>query len=68
MTKLALLKKQALIACINRGHTMGMWMDFDKHSASTTCVHCLKSVCVDVTPLANGIDIAGEAVALNCED
>jgi hypothetical protein len=63
------LKIKAIDSCNRRGHVMGIWMDFDKNSASNTCILCGKSVCVDATPLPNGIEISGEAVSLDdCND
>lgn len=69
MKKLERLKKQAVAACENRGHDMtrfrrdGYWTK----CATASCRDCGMAVTVDAKPMANGIDIGGEAVALNCE-
>jgi len=36
------------------------------NAAISHCKICRKSVAINARPLPNGIDIAGEAVALNC--
>lgn len=71
MTKIDKLRHRALETCERHGHTMA---PFTHHMASSTrdiafsnCTRCLMEVSLDTNPPANGIDICGEAVALNCE-
>lgn len=66
------LKENAEEACESKDHEMGEWEDWAENSekrmmASSTCTICGKGVYVDTKPDPNGIDIGGEAVALNCE-
>lgn len=62
------LKKEARADCEWRGHTM---YNFDrgvfyKDVHHTSCKDCGAEVFVDEHPPPNGINIAGEAVAVNC--
>ena len=64
------LRDDATITCKLRGHRM-IWngTDFKKKGRTTQsgiCHDCLKSVYLDTMPPPNGIDVSGEAVALNC--
>lgn len=50
-----------------RGHRLKAWQeDPGGFKANATCTRCPMGVWVDTWPPANGIDVAGEAVALNC--
>lgn len=60
------LKTEALKGCERRGHLMGPFLDQDETKAKATCSICGKEVAVDTKPALNGIDMAGEAVALTC--
>lgn len=62
------LKREAKESCSFRGHTMSRFrrMEFWTKCAESICTSCGASVHVDAKPAPNGIDIAGEAVALNC--
>jgi hypothetical protein len=69
MTTLRGLMRQATRATRFRGHEMMPWQHLgDGSSATTECKHCKASVTVDVKPAPNGIDIAGRAVAVECEE
>lgn len=68
MKTLLQLKREATTACKQQGHTMYAWYNFGTVAARSVCVHCRKEVQVETQPLANSIDIGGEAVALNCND
>lgn len=63
------LRKQAQQACKTRGHTMEWHSPYHGESRSiqnATCRMCGKEVQICTKPQPNGIDIGGEAVALNC--
>ena len=68
MKKIRRLKLSALESCNFRGHTMSRFrrMEFWTNCAEAICKKCGASVHVDTNPAPNGIDIAGEAVALHC--
>jgi hypothetical protein len=68
MTKEKRLKKEAMDSARRRGHTFsGKWeVLHPKKSFSRECCTCKKQVFIDLNPPPNGIDIGGEAVALNC--
>jgi len=40
----------------------------ENERAYAVCTVCHKAVCVDAKPVANDIDIGGEAVAIECWD
>jgi hypothetical protein len=75
-TKYRYLKQGAKFACRNRGHNM---TNFERVNSIVTinnpdriigrseCINCGRVVYVDTKPAMNGIDIAGNAVALNCD-
>ena len=50
-----------------RGHRLGLW-DSLNYRAEAYCLDCERGVWVIAFPQPNEIDIAGEAVALNCPD
>lgn len=62
------LKREAKQSCAYRGHDMSRFrkMDFWSKCAESICRTCKATVHVDAKPAPNSIDIAGEAVALNC--
>lgn len=69
MRKIDRLKKEVKEAAKFRGHKMGKFRTW-KYSkiAMSVCNTCNRCVVVDLKPLPNGIEIGGEAVALNCEN
>jgi hypothetical protein len=62
------LKRQALLACKARGHIMYSWHHYNWENAVSRCVNCGKEVQILGNPKPNEINIAGEAVAINCKD
>lgn len=65
----SLLRNQAEEACKSRKHTMGTWKRHSYYSDTVEYCHCVKcdmQVVIDADPAPNGIDIGGEAVAMNC--
>lgn len=66
--RLKTLKQHAIASCILRGHRMRRFVTLTTTTAESTCSACEKSVVVNSHPPANGIDIGGEAVALNCTE
>ena len=68
MRKIDRLKQSAKESCSFRGHNMSRFckMDFWSKCAESVCRTCKATVHVDAKPAPNGIDIAGEAVALDC--
>ena len=67
MSTMEKLKRSAEQACRWRGHEMGEWSEGEIR-AIAECAHCGKEAHVDTKPAPNGIDVAGEAVALGCAD
>ena len=65
MKRLAALKREGERAAAFRGHRLGAWCE-GEGSAVAVCVDCGRQVAVAVSPPANGIDVGGEAVAVNC--
>lgn len=70
--KFARLKKSAMESCTFRGHSMNQWITFFPWwggiAADSYCAICKADVRVETRPRANGIDIGGPAVAINCKD
>ena len=70
MKRIERLRKEALEACEWRGHKMSRFKpgEFWKNVRTAHCTNpgCQGEVWVDPNPPANGIDIHGDAVALNC--
>lgn len=67
--KIGSLRKQAHVAARSRGHELYRFQHIagsGGHRFRTKCVYCSAEVTVMDNPLPNEIDIAGEAVALNC--
>jgi hypothetical protein len=60
------LKVRAAQVATARNHRLGMWTDYDDRRAFALCIICGMEAYVDAKPAPNGIDISGEAVALNC--
>jgi hypothetical protein len=72
MRKYDRLKKEALEGCEWRGHHMNHFSSATIEYAhrkigNSICKDCGMAVSIDTDPPANGIDIGGEAVALNCK-
>ena len=66
------LQNEAAVACKFRGHKMNNWGFTVKAGGSgirggAVCSRCGRGVQYDTTPPPNGIDIGGEAVAVNCD-
>ena len=63
------LKRQAQRSTKLRGHSM-RWQEPMLHNGrliqDAFCIHCQGEVQLDSNPPANGIDIAGTAVAISC--
>ncbi|MCK5608623.1 hypothetical protein KAR91_42465 [Candidatus Pacearchaeota archaeon] len=69
MTRFERLRKEALAACRRWGHKMQLSRHTileGRHRATWHCLTCNMCVTVDTLPDPNGIDIGGEAVALEC--
>lgn len=65
----AQLQRQADDSATWRGHRLGPWQTYPSTTIAHACCEndgCGAYVSVDTRPPANGIDIGGEAVALNC--
>lgn len=72
MTRLEELKKQARQSAKFRGHDLAPFKRWWKTGNEWTrflayCRMCDMQVAVDLAPAPNGIDIGGEAVALDCK-
>jgi hypothetical protein len=61
------LKESAKDSAEWRGHKLTRFHALETYSAEAVCKVCGKGVVVNTRPMPNGITIAGEAVALNCE-
>jgi hypothetical protein len=67
MSTLRRLKDEARNTATWRGHDMARFRALTPgRSAESRCKKCHRTVHVDTKPAPNGIDIGGEAVALNC--
>jgi hypothetical protein len=70
LTEYLRLKAQARMFAENRGHEMGKFTSLvntpQRHTAEATCLHCGKTAHVDDNPPPNGINVSGEAVAVQC--
>ena len=60
------LRREALEGCSWRGHHMRPFARLGKTSRNAICQTCHMEVVIDSKPAPNGIDIGGEAIALNC--
>jgi len=64
------LQKEAATACSWRMHKMGPWMvtinTVNRSCGGAICLKCNMGVQYDTKPPPNGIEIGGEAVALDC--
>lgn len=75
MRKIERLKNSASASAYYHGHHLSRYKISSRsaneyvvgYRASATCVDCGMAVFVDSLPPPNGIDISGEAVALNCK-
>lgn len=61
------LRREAERACDTRGHELTPWSEGNLYRAFADCIACGRGVAVDANPPANGIDIGGEAVAVDCD-
>ncbi len=68
MNELGQLAVEADTAATFRGHKLGFFTSLSDTKASADCAVCGMGVSVNTSPPPNGIDIGGEAVALNCKD
>lgn len=68
MKKIERLRLEALESCQFRGHKMRPFSRKYRHWWDSKCKICGKAVCVNDDPAPNGIEISGEAVALNCNE
>lgn len=69
MRKLTRLIHEAEATARLRGHSLSMFRALvPKVSAEASCNRCKATVVVDTKPAPNGIDIGGEAVAINCHE
>ena len=69
MKSLGQLRKSAQDSAEFRGHSIRWYAPWHGEGASTQhgeCRYCGLEVDIASTPRPNGIDICGEAVALNC--
>jgi hypothetical protein len=62
------LMKEAEESAKSRGHILKPWEIEGRTGAIAECKVCGKEVICDTEPQANGIEIHGDAVALDCED
>lgn len=63
------LARQATRTAKFRGHTLSAWQwthTADRTTGAATCHDCHRGAYVDTRPAPNGIDISGDAIALNC--
>ena len=69
MKRVERLKKSALESCKHRGHSMSKFKRgiYWSNVHFSKCKLCSMQVAVDPHPAPNGIDIGGEAVALDCK-
>lgn len=69
MTSLRTLKREARESATWRGHSLSRFHTYTtaERRAVAHCRNCPASVVVDCYPAPNGIDIGGDAVAVNCE-
>jgi ABC-type ATPase with predicted acetyltransferase domain len=69
MKKIERLRREALEACLFRKHTMERFYHFSDRPhpiAISKCKTCGMGITIKTAPPPNGIDIGGEAVALDC--
>lgn len=69
MATLKTLKASARRSAEFRGHRLGNFKSYGKTSAMAMCKNsgCYCVAHVEINPRPNGIDISGNAVAINCE-
>ena len=73
MKKLGRLRKEAIDCCNFRGHKMKRFEHCRPYAgimwghAYSECEICGRSVHINARPEPNGIEIGGEAVAVDCE-
>ena len=61
------LQRSAAESCELRNHWMSPFTTLSDTRAVSACTLCGMEVHVNTRPAPNGIDIGGEAVALNCD-
>lgn len=62
------LRREARAGARWRGHNLAPFRPLETgRTWHATCTACGREVVIDVKPPPNGIDIAGEAVALDCD-
>lgn len=66
--KLAGLMAEATVCAANRGHRLTWETIRPGEIARATCQACRAEVQAETRPAPNGVDIGGEAVALDCPD
>lgn len=65
------LQSEAHVLAELKGHQLGNWKNFSnggRNYSSSTCEVCGRQVQVCDRPMANEIDIGGEAIAVICAD
>lgn len=68
MTKLERLRRDSLVYCKHRGHSMKKFKHVDDECWFSDCKKCGKRVTLLSHPAPNEIDMGGEALALGCKD
>jgi hypothetical protein len=66
MTKMDRLKKSARESFRFRGHKGTPWISVGRGAVSLHCDKCGAYVLCETNPPPNGVEIGGDAVALNC--
>lgn len=66
MKKIDRLKTEAKSSATWRGHNLTRFETLGNTTANAVCKKCGMETFVDAKPAPNGIDISGQAVALNC--
>lgn len=68
MRKIERLQRSARDSAQRRGHALGRWQRLGDSSCLAACRRCGREVVVCAHPAPNEIEIAGEAVALGCQE
>lgn len=71
LSKMEKLQREAEDAARFRGHNLNIWDWhpfglYNKTQCKASCQRCSAVAYIDTTPLANSIEIGGDAVAINC--
>jgi len=64
--KIETLIRKARISCDWRNHDMKPFRRISDHEAFSECWRCRRTCTVNIRPLPNETDMAGEALATNC--